>query len=339
MFVSVLFFQYNSIMIEIKSLTKEFKTAVREEGVLGMFKTLFSTKYEVKSAVNNISLTINDGEMVGYIGSNGAGKSTTIKMMCGILTPTNGSIEIDGVEPYKKRKIIASKIGVVFGQKTQLWWDIPLIESFKVLKEVYRISDIDYQERLNFLYEVLGIKDFVNQPVRTLSLGQRMRADLAAAWLHNPKILFLDEPTIGLDVLVKEKIRNAIKMMNEKFNTTVILTTHDMKDIEDLCKRIIIIDKGNIIYDGTLENVKYRFGDLRTLTVTLRNKKTDNELYNYEGKLKFLRDEENENKLIIKFNAQEITLETVINYAFNQLGATDMKVEEIGIEDVVKRLL
>lgn len=326
-------------MIEIKSLTKEFKTAVREEGVLGMFKTLFSTKYEVKSAVNNISLTINDGEMVGYIGSNGAGKSTTIKMMCGILTPTNGSIEIDGVEPYKKRKIIASKIGVVFGQKTQLWWDIPLIESFKVLKEVYRISDIDYQERLNFLYEVLGIKDFVNQPVRTLSLGQRMRADLAAAWLHNPKILFLDEPTIGLDVLVKEKIRNAIKMMNEKFNTTVILTTHDMKDIEDLCKRIIIIDKGNIIYDGTLENVKYRFGDFRTLTVTLRNKKTDDELYNYEGKLKFLRDEENENKLIIKFNAQEITLETVINYAFNQLGATDMKVEEIGIEDVVKRLL
>ena len=316
-------------MIEIKSLTKEFKTAVREEGVLGMFKTLFSTKYEVKSAVNNISLKINDGEMVGYIGSNGAGKSTTIKMMCGILTPTRGSIEIDGVEPYKKRKIIASKIGVVFGQKTQLWWDIPLIESFKVLKEIYRISDIDYQERLNFLYEVLGIKDFVNQPVRTLSLGQRMRADLAAAWLHNPKILFLDEPTI----------RNAIKMMNEKFNTTVILTTHDMKDIEDLCKRIIIIDKGNIIYDGTLENVKYRFGDLRTLTVTLRNKKTDDELYNYEGKLKFLRDEENENKLIIKFNAQEITLETVINYAFNQLGATDMKVEEIGIEDVVKRLL
>lgn len=326
-------------MIEIKSLTKEFKTAVREEGVFGMFRTLFSTKYNIKTAVNNISLKINDGEMVGYIGSNGAGKSTTIKMMCGILTPTRGSIEIDGIEPYKKRKTIASKIGVVFGQKTQLWWDIPLIESFKVLKEIYRISDIDYQERLQFLYDVLGIKDFIKQPVRTLSLGQRMRADLAAAWLHNPKILFLDEPTIGLDVLVKEKIRNAIKMMNEKFNTTVILTTHDMQDIENLCKRLIIIDKGSIIYDGTLENVKYRFGDLRTLTVTLREKKSDSQLYNYEGKLKFLRDEENEDKLIIKFNAQEITLETVINYAFNQLGATDMKVEEIGIEDVVKKLL
>ena len=326
-------------MIEIKNLTKEFKTAVRQEGVLGMFRTLFSAKYETKTAVNNISLKINDGEMVGYIGSNGAGKSTTIKMMCGILTPTSGTIEIDGVEPYKKRKSVASKIGVVFGQKTQLWWDIPLVESFKVLKEIYRINDGDYKERLDFLYEVLGVGDFVHQPVRTLSLGQRMRADLAAAWLHNPEILFLDEPTIGLDVLVKEKIRGAIKMMNEKYNTTVILTTHDMQDIEDLCRRIIIIDEGNIIYDGTLENVKYRFGDLRALTVSLRNKKTDSELCDYDGRLKFTRDEENEKKLIIKFNAQEINLETVVNYVFNQLGATDMKVEEIGIEDVVKKLL
>lgn len=326
-------------MIEIKNLTKEFKSAVREEGVLGMFKTLFSTKYNVKTAVNNISLKINDGEMVGYIGSNGAGKSTTIKMMCGILTPSKGSIEIDGIEPYKKRKVVASKIGVVFGQKTQLWWDIPLIESFKVLKEVYRVSDCDYEERLKFLCDTLGIDEFLNQPVRTLSLGQRMRADLAAAWLHNPEILFLDEPTIGLDVLVKEKIRTAIKMMNEKYNTTVILTTHDMKDIENLCKRIIIIDQGNIIYDGTLENVKYRFGDLRTLTVTLKEKKEDGQLYDYEGKVKFSRDEENELKLVMKFNAQEITLETVVNYAFNQLGATDMKIEEIGIEDVVKKLL
>lgn len=326
-------------MIEIKNLTKEFKSAVREEGVLGMFKTLFSTKYNVKTAVNSISLKINDGEMVGYIGSNGAGKSTTIKMMCGILTPTRGSIEIDGLEPYKKRRVIASKIGVVFGQKTQLWWDIPLIESFKVLKEIYKVKESDYEERIKFLCETLGIHEFINQPVRTLSLGQRMRADLAAAWLHNPEILFLDEPTIGLDVLVKEKIRNAIKMMNEKYNTTVILTTHDMKDIENLCKRIIIIDQGNIIYDGTVENVKYRFGDLRTLTVTLKEKKSDGQLYDYEGKVKFSRDESNENKLIIKFNAEEITLETVINYAFNQLGAIDMKIDEIGIEDVVKKLL
>lgn len=326
-------------MIEISNLTKEFKSAVRQEGVIGMFKTLFSTKYKVKTAVNNISLKINDGEMIGYIGSNGAGKSTTIKMMCGILTPSSGKIEIDGIEPYKKRKVIAAKIGVVFGQKTQLWWDIPLIESFKVLKEVYKVSDSDYEDRLNFLCGTLDINEFITQPVRTLSLGQRMRADLAAAWLHNPEILFLDEPTIGLDVLVKEKIRNAIKMMNAKYNTTVILTTHDMKDIENLCKRIIIIDQGSIIYDGTLENVKYRFGDLRTLTVSLKDKKEDSQLYDYEGKLSFIRDEENEKKLIIKFNAQEITLETVVNYAFNQLGAIDMKIEEISIEDVVKKLL
>ena len=198
-------------MIEVKKLTKEFKKTIRKEGVIGMFTTLFSRKHETILAVDNISFKIDVGEIVGYIGSNGAGKSTSIKMMCGILNPTSGSVEIDGVEPNKRRKQVASKIGVVFGQKTQLWWDIPLIESFKVLKEVYQVSDADYKERLDFLSETLGLVDFMNQPVRTLSLGQRMRADLAASWLHNPKILFLDEPTIGLDVLVKEKIRKAIK--------------------------------------------------------------------------------------------------------------------------------
>ena len=203
-------------MIEVKDLTKEFKKPIRKEGVFGMFKTLFSRKYETKVAVNHINFTIHDGEIVGYIGSNGAGKSTSIKMMCGILTPTSGNVLIDGIEPNKKRKQVASKIGVVFGQKTQLWWDIPLIESFKVLKDVYQVSDSDYKERLEFLSETLGLAEFMNQPVRTLSLGQRMRADLAASWLHNPKILFLDEPTIGLDVLVKEKIRKAIKTMNLK---------------------------------------------------------------------------------------------------------------------------
>ena len=191
-------------MIKIINLIKEFKKPIREEGVLGMLKILFSKKYEIKKAVNNISFEISEGEIVGYIGSNGAGKSTSIKMMCGILTPTSGKVLIDGVEPYKKRRQVAKNIGVVFGQKTQLWWDIPLIESFKVLKEIYQINDKDYQERMDFLCETLGIKDFLNQAVRTLSLGQRMRADLAASWLHNPKILFLDEPTIGLDVLVKD---------------------------------------------------------------------------------------------------------------------------------------
>lgn len=323
-------------VIEITNLSKEFKRPIRGEGVKGMFKTLFSHQYETKLAVNNINLKINEGEIVGYIGSNGAGKSTTIKMMCGILTPSSGKVLIDGDEPYKKRKIVAQKIGVVFGQKTQLWWDIPLIESFKILKEVYRVSDDDYKERIKFLTKTLGLEDFLTQPVRTLSLGQRMRADLAAAWLHNPKILFLDEPTIGLDVLVKEKIRKAIKTMNEKFHTTVILTTHDMQDIEDLCSRIVMIEKGTIIYDGTLENVKYRFGDMRTITVSLKEEADLNTLNTFENKISY---EKSESDLILKFNAQELKIESVINYAFKELGASDIKIHQIDIEDVVKQLL
>ncbi len=230
-------------MIEVKELTKVFRKPVRGEGLSGMAKTLFSRKYDEIRAVDGISFTVPDGEIVGYIGANGAGKSTTIKMMCGILTPSSGSVRIDGVEPYRKRRQVAQHIGVVFGQKTQLWWDIPLIESFKVLKEIYQISDADYAERMAFLGEVLDITRFLPQSVRTLSLGERMRADLAAAMLHNPRILFLDEPTIGLDVLVKEKIRQAIHALNKSYGTTVVLTTHDMTDIEDLCSRIILLEK------------------------------------------------------------------------------------------------
>lgn len=320
-------------MIEVSNLCKEFKKPIREEGVLGMFKTLFSRKYTIKKAVNNISFTINEGEIVGYIGSNGAGKSTSIKMMCGILTPTSGKVLIDNIEPYKNRRLVAQNIGVVFGQKTQLWWDIPLIESFKVLKEIYQVSEDDYKDRMDFLCETLGIKDFLNQPVRTLSLGQRMRADLAAAWLHNPRILFLDEPTIGLDVLVKEKIRQAIKIMNQKYNTTVILTTHDMKDIENLCSRVIIIETGEIIYDGSLLNIKNKFGDIRTVSVSLNEDVDFINLNNFDGLVEYTK---NESSLDIKFDANKIEIDNVINYIFSSLKVNDLKIKEISIEDVVK---
>ena len=323
-------------MIQIQNLTKIFKKPIRKEGVLGMLKTLFSTKYEEITAVNDINVEISDGEIVGYIGSNGAGKSTTIKMMCGILTPTSGKVLIDGVEPYRNRRKVASKIGVVFGQKTQLWWDIPLIESFKVLKEIYQISDADYKERMDFLCDTLGIREFLNQAVRTLSLGQRMRADLAAAWLHNPAILFLDEPTIGLDVLVKQRIREAIKAMNAKYNTTVILTTHDMQDIEDLCSRIVLIEKGVIIYDGPLAEIKHRFGDLRTLTVNPKVDYDVNGLNTFDGKLTY---EQQNGYLLLKFNAEELTMEQVIDYVFHTLKTSDLKVAEITIEDVVRNIL
>lgn len=323
-------------MIVVEDLEKVFKKPIRKPGIIGMFKTLFSRKYETKVAVNKINFTINEGEIVGYIGSNGAGKSTTIKMMCGILNPTSGKVLINGIEPYKKRQTVAKQIGVVFGQKTQLWWDIPLIESFNVLKEIYLISDEEYKERFDFLQEVLDIKDFINQPVRTLSLGQRMRADLAASLLHNPKILFLDEPTIGLDVLVKEKIRNAILMMNKKYNTTVILTTHDMSDIEMLCNRIIMIEKGNIIYDGSLKDIKNKFGDLRTLniqldttSINLDELKTFNDQVNYEFE---------NGTLIAKFDAAKVSLDKVINEILKKFTIKDMKIKELTIEDIAKEM-
>lgn len=323
-------------MIEVKNLTKDFKKPVRKQGVWGMITTLFSKEYETKVAVNDVSFTIHDGEIVGYIGSNGAGKSTTIKMMCGILNPTSGEVRIDGEMPYKKRMQVAEKIGVVFGQKTQLWWDIPLIESFKVLKEIYRVSDEEYEERMEFLCETLDLKEFLSQPVRTLSLGQRMRADLAASWLHNPNILFLDEPTIGLDVWVKEKIRQAIKTMNEKYNTTVILTTHDMQDIENLCSRIIMIEEGKVIYDGSLENIKHRFGNIRTVELRLKNRPKLEILDTFGGKATYEWEEE---KLYIKFDADLLELETVVKYAFGTLKAVDMQISEINIEDVVKDIM
>ena len=252
-------------LIEVKNLKKEFKKPVRKEGVIGYIKSLFSRKYTSLYAVNDVSFSIDQGEIVGYIGANGAGKSTTVKMMCGILHPTSGSVTIDNKDILKYRKQINKEIGVVFGQKTQLWWDIPLIETFKILKSIYEISDEDYNERFKFLCDLLDLNDFLDQNVRSLSLGQRMRADFAASLIHNPKILYLDEPTIGLDVLVKDKIRKAIKILNKKYKTTIILTTHDMKDIEELCSRIIIIDKGKILYDGNLENIKYKFGNIKTI--------------------------------------------------------------------------
>ncbi len=240
-------------MIRAEHLTKEFKTNKKYPGLKGTIKSLFSREKIIKRAVDDISFSIGEGEIVGYIGSNGAGKSTTIKMLTGILVPTGGKCYVQGIEPYKNRQKNAQNIGVVFGQRTQLWWDLPLIESFTVLKGIYQVSDEDYKKRMEFVNDILEVREFENSPVRTLSLGQRMRADVAAALIHNPKVLYLDEPTIGLDVVVKDKMRQAIRELNRNFHTTIILTTHDMIDIEELCNRIIIIDNGRIIFDDMLQ--------------------------------------------------------------------------------------
>ena len=300
-----------------------------------MIKTLFSRKYEKIEAVKDISFSINEGEIVGYIGANGAGKSTTIKMMCGILHPSDGSVTIDGKNFEKQRRQINREIGVVFGQKTQLWWDIPLIETFKILKSIYEISDEKYNERFNYLCDLLDLKPFLKQNVRQLSLGQRMRADFAAALIHSPKLVYLDEPTIGLDVLVKDKIRKAIKELNKKDNTTVILTTHDMKDIEELCNRIIIIDKGSILYDGSIHDIKYQFGNTKTVYLPLNASINEEDI---KEKYKNIEITTNDENIILKFSLNEVNLDDVLLLLINKYHIKDFRIDDISIEDITKKL-
>ncbi|QOY36691.1 ABC transporter ATP-binding protein [Anaerobacillus isosaccharinicus] len=243
-------------VIEVKNLRKEFKSYSSRSGLSGAFRDLLTRNYKVLAAVDNISLNVKQGEMVGYIGENGAGKSTTIKMLTGILTPTSGSVIVNGMDPHKQREEFVRTIGVVFGQRSQLWWDIAVQESFRLLKKVYRVSDEDYKNHMGHVIETLDIGPLLDKPVRKLSLGQRMRCELAAALIHNPPLLFLDEPTIGLDVLVKLKIRKFLKEINETYKTTILLTTHDLTDIEALCERVVLLDEGKIIYDGKLAELQ-----------------------------------------------------------------------------------
>src|SRR5512140_430957 len=258
-------------LIHIKDLTKHFKLLNRHPGLGGAIRDLFSGDYRYVKAVDGISFDIEPGEIVGYIGPTGAGKSTTIKMMTGILQPSGGIITVNGQPPYSNRIRQAQIMGVVFGQRTQLWWDLPVIESFKILKEIYNVDKKTYEEHMGMFSELVGLNKLYSQQVRTLSLGQRMLCDISASFLHNPQVVFLDEPTIGLDISVKAKIRSVIKELNRERNTTIILTTHDLGDVEALCQRIIIIDKGRILYDGDIKRVHALFGAYRTLKLQIDN--------------------------------------------------------------------
>lgn len=326
-------------MIQVQNLSKEFKIPKKYPGFKGAIKTFFSNEYTTKKAVDNISFNIDKGEIVGYIGANGAGKSTTIKMMTGILVPTSGEVLVDGIVPFKNRIKNSKNIGVVFGQKTQLWWDLPVSETFFLLKHIYDISDNDYKSRMEFLNKTLELEEFMLRPVRTLSLGQRMRADLAASLINNPKILYLDEPTIGLDVVVKENVRNAIKSINAEFGTTIILTTHDIADIEELCNRIIVIDSGKKIYDGNLDNLKLKYGYMSSINLQIENPDIDINL-NEEFNLS----EENlnaalENKYLkVAFNKSMISHVDILDFLIKKYKINDFSVSETGIEDIVKRL-
>ncbi len=326
-------------MIEVKNLKKEYKMIKKYPGFKGAIKSFFSKEYNIKTAVNDISFTIGDGEIVGYIGANGAGKSTTIKMMTGILTPTSGEVLVNGVVPYENRQRNAKDIGVVFGQKTQLWWDLPLSESFSLLRDIYEVPEKEFSERMEFLNEVLDLQEFILSPVRTLSLGQRMRGDLAASLLHNPKVIYLDEPTIGLDVLVKEKVRKAIKSINERYCTTVILTTHDLNDIEELCNRIIIIDAGKIIYEGNLQDLKRQFGQMATIELQTKGELTSEEKAFIEKLHKSDTQISSEGiKTIIKFNKNNISTTELTKALISRLDVVDFSIIETTIEDIVKRI-
>ncbi len=255
-------------IVETRDLRKVFRTVRRRPGALGALRTLFSRDYEERIAVSNVTMSVDAGELVGYIGQNGAGKSTTIKMLTGILVPSGGEIRVAGIVPYENRKQNARNIGVVFGQRSQLYWDLPLVESFELLRAIYAIPRERYQRNVDEFTDLLEMREFLNTPVRQLSLGQRMRGDFAAAMLHDPAIVYLDEPTIGLDVVAKEAIRAFITRVNTERGTTVILTTHDLADVERLCRRIVLIDHGSIIYDGDVERIKSEYGRFRTLVVT-----------------------------------------------------------------------
>lgn len=325
-------------MIEVKNLTKEFKVNKKYPGFKGAIKSFFSREYTIKKAVDDVSFTINDGEIVGYIGANGAGKSTTIKMMTGMLTPTSGEVLVNGVIPYKDRKKNAYNIGVVFGQRTQLWWDLPLSESFTLLKEIYEVDDKSYEDRMKFLCDVLDLNEFMLSPVRTLSLGQRMRADIAAALINNPKIIYLDEPTIGLDVVVKEKVRQAIKEIKKQYGTTVILTTHDLSDIEELCDRIIIIDKGKKIYDGGIKEIKDKYGYMTTAEISVKENKQININDNFKLEEDNLNYKFEEGKLIITFNKNKVSSTEIIQYVMSNMNVVDFKINETSIEDIIKKI-
>ena len=330
-------------MIEVTHITKEFVSPKKYPGLKGAIKGLFSNEKVSKKAVDDISFTIKAGEIVGYIGSNGAGKSTTIKMMTGILNPTEGRCMVNGINPSKQRKENAQNIGVVFGQRTQLWWDLPLSESFTILKEIYDVSDEDYKERMVFLNNVLELQDFFDRPVRTLSLGQRMRADLGAALLHNPKVLYLDEPTIGLDLVVKDNIRKAIKEINEKYQTTVILTTHDIGDIEELCSRIIIIDQGKKIYDGSLEALKDTYGTKRKVSMEVKKPEKVEHL-NLAERLGVTEQEccmevDKEQKVLtVTFDKHKLQVPQIMNAVMELTEVQDVKIQETELAEIVKQI-
>ena len=319
-------------IITVEHLSKHFKVHKRRTGFWGNLSSTVSRKHDIIKAVDNVNFTLERGELVGYIGANGAGKSTTIKMLTGILVPTSGHIDVMGLTPYRHRKENTRRIGVVFGQRTQLWWDLPVIDSFELLKHIYEIPQNLYKQNLEFFSELLRLQPFLSTPVRRLSLGQRMRCDLTAALLHNPEILYLDEPTIGLDVVAKEQVRQFLRQVNAERQVTVILTTHDLNDVEKVCQRLVIIDSSKIIYDGGIDALKKRYGKTRMLIVDLAQVYSDIQLDDVDLTRR------DGNRIWLAFDRDTISASEVIAQLTARYEIQDLTISEPEIEEIVRRI-
>ena len=319
-------------IIETRDLKKVFRSIKREPGIGGALSTLFSRTYEEKIAVENVNLSLDAGEVIGYIGPNGAGKSTTIKMLTGILVPSSGTIRVAGIVPHERRRENAHNIGVVFGQRSQLYWDLPLRESFELLRAIYGVPRDRYLQNLKHFSDILDLERFMATPVRQLSLGERMRGDFAAAMLHDPKIVYLDEPTIGLDVVAKEAIRGFISEVNRDRGTTVILTTHDLADVERLSRRIVLIDKGTVIYNGSLERLRTEYGTHRTLVVNLSEPYPEFAIEGVELESR------EQTTVRLRFDRAKMSAEALIRRVTERYSITDVSIIEPDIESIVRRI-
>lgn len=320
-------------IIDFQDICKTFKVPERQTGKWKMLSNFFNRKHKLVHALQNVSFSINEGDIVGYIGPNGAGKSTTIKIMSGILTPSSGNCQICGFVPWKERQEYVKNIGVVFGQKSQLWWDVPVIDSFELLKDIYKIPNEEYAETLKVLNKALNLDEIISRPLRQLSLGQKMKCELAGSLLHRPKILFLDEPTIGLDAITKLAVRDFIKHINKKWKTTIILTTHDMSDIDALTNKIILIGKGQILYNGTFDNIKEKYSNQKIIQVEL-SKEYDN--FNLDG---YEVISSNKNFVTIKNSPQkEFHTKEFINQITKKYDIVDFQISSISIDEVLAKL-
>ena len=317
--------------IEVNNLTKQFKIKEKEKGLKGSIKSMFNPKYKTVEAVNDISFNVEKGEILAFIGPNGAGKSTTIKMLTGILYPTNGNINVLGINPSKNRKQLAYKIGTVFGQKEQLWTHLTPYDNFKFFGAIYDLKDSVIEKRIEELIVMFELQDFINRPVRNLSLGQRIRCEIAASLIHKPEILFLDEPTIGLDPVVKENIRELIKRMNKEYKTTIFLTSHDIGDIEKLCKRVVIVNHGKIIMDDTMNNLKYHY--LNKKIIEVKTKESVN--LEKEDGIAILK--ENENSLKIEIDSKKKNVTDVIKLIDSD-NIIDINISNIPLEDIITKI-